>query len=58
MSTITHINSLPELNALLKANASKLVAQQVANGFLAQKEFVQLASECTKLATTSPAWPS
>ncbi|GAA5931411.1 adenylate cyclase-binding protein [Sporobolomyces koalae] len=29
-------------------------AQHVANGFIAQKDFIQLASACTKLPTSSP----
>ncbi|GAA5989232.1 hypothetical protein JCM10908_001216 [Rhodotorula pacifica] len=29
-------------------------AQQVANGFLAQRDFVRLASACTKLSTSAP----
>ncbi|GAA5957589.1 hypothetical protein JCM3765_001446 [Sporobolomyces pararoseus] len=44
-----YINLSKELGGLIAEQA-----QQVANGFLAQKDFVQLASNCTKLATSSP----
>ncbi|GAA6012492.1 hypothetical protein JCM11491_004349 [Sporobolomyces phaffii] len=44
-----YVNLSKQLGGLIAEQA-----QQVANGFIAQKDFVQLASACTKLATSSP----
>ncbi|GAA5878362.1 hypothetical protein JCM16303_002747 [Sporobolomyces ruberrimus] len=47
---VTHyVNLSKELGGMIAEQA-----QQVANGFIAQKDFVQLASACAKLPTSSP----
>ncbi|GAA6063287.1 hypothetical protein JCM10212_004669 [Sporobolomyces blumeae] len=48
-----YINLSKELGGLIAEQA-----QQVANGFIAQKQFVELASACTKLDVASPQYPT